>query len=204
MIAEISISTLFQLILFSLIPFIWWLFSARKNENFFSWIGLKKPKLDKPIKVFILMFLSLALLLIPGLVLILSIEDKSVLASAKFAGTGFEGVICILIYAILQTSLSEEILFRGFLNKRLSGKFGFSTGNTVQALLFGLLHGVLLFNSAALLLVILIVVFTSAVGWFMGYLNEKLGNGSIVLSWVIHSLTNLITGFIFWFGIITA
>ena len=27
----------FQLVLFSLIPLIWWLITARKKENFFEW-----------------------------------------------------------------------------------------------------------------------------------------------------------------------
>ena len=36
-----------QILLFTLIPFIWWLITARKKENFFSWIGLKKPVGDK-------------------------------------------------------------------------------------------------------------------------------------------------------------
>ena len=31
-----------QVLVFSLIPFIWWMITARKKENFFSWIGLKK------------------------------------------------------------------------------------------------------------------------------------------------------------------
>ena len=30
-----------QVLMFSLIPFIWWLVTARREENFFSWIGLK-------------------------------------------------------------------------------------------------------------------------------------------------------------------
>ena len=29
-----------QVLVFSLIPFIWWLITARKKESFFSWIGL--------------------------------------------------------------------------------------------------------------------------------------------------------------------
>ena len=42
---------------------------------------------------------------------------------------------------MIQTGLSEEILFRGFLGKRLIAKFGFAVGNVVQGLLFGTLHG---------------------------------------------------------------
>ena len=36
------ISSVMQIILFSLIPLIWWLITARKRESFFKWIGLKK------------------------------------------------------------------------------------------------------------------------------------------------------------------
>lgn len=35
------ISSLIQIVLFSLIPFIYWYFKARKNHKFIEWIGLK-------------------------------------------------------------------------------------------------------------------------------------------------------------------
>jgi membrane protease YdiL (CAAX protease family) len=200
MIIEIIISAIFQLILFSAVPFLWWLFSARKKENFLSWLGLKKPVFTRPAKTIILMILSFALLFIPALFLIYSFEDKSALANAKFEGTGLEGAVAIMIYAIIQTGLSEEILFRGFLNKRLSNKFGFAFGNTVQAVLFGMVHGLLLFNVVEISTVILLVIFTSVVGWLLGYLNEKSGNGSIIPSWIIHSSANIIPSFMFLFG----
>lgn len=41
------IGSIVQILLFTLIPFIWWLITARKKEKFFSWIGLKKPVGDK-------------------------------------------------------------------------------------------------------------------------------------------------------------
>ena len=40
-ISELS-GAVFQVILFALIPFVWWLISAKKKTNFFEWIGLKK------------------------------------------------------------------------------------------------------------------------------------------------------------------
>lgn len=203
MFIQTIINTVFQLILFTAIPFIWWLISARKKEKFLPWLGLTLPRFDNPVRMSILMFCVFILFLIPGLLLIFSFEDKSVLASAKFAGTGFEGAIAILVYAIIQTGLTEEILFRGFLNKRLSGKFGFAVGNTTQALLFGLLHAILLFNTVSIWLVLMLTIFTSVVGWLMGYLNEKLGSGSIIPGWIIHSLANIIPSFLFLSGFIT-
>ena len=33
---------IFQVLLFSVIPFIWWFVTARKKESFFKWIGVRK------------------------------------------------------------------------------------------------------------------------------------------------------------------
>ena len=38
------LGSVFQVILFSVIPFIWWVITSRKKENFLKWIGLKKLK----------------------------------------------------------------------------------------------------------------------------------------------------------------
>lgn len=203
MILQTIINTVVQLIIFSIIPLLWWLFSARKKAKILSWIGLTTPKFNNKSKALVVSLLSLLLLLVSGMILVFSFEDKSSLANAKFAGLGFSGIIPILIYAIIQTGLCEEILFRGFLNKRISHKLGFAVGNTVQAILFGLLHGALLFGIVDVLTAILTIVFTSIVGWLMGYLNEKLANGSIVPSWIIHSLMNIISSLMFLLGIVT-
>ena len=66
-------------------------------------------------------------------------------AVSAFAGQGASAVPAILSYAVVRTSLSEELLFRGFLLKRLVGKFGFTIGNITQSLLFGLIHGIAFF-----------------------------------------------------------
>jgi len=107
------------------------------------------------------------------------------------------------VYAIIQTGLSEEIFFRGFMNKRLCNKFGFAIGNTIQATLFGLLHGVMfLAANIDILLVVLITIFSATAAWLMGYMNEKIGNGSIVPSWIIHSLMNIVSSALILFGVI--
>ena len=41
-----SISTIISnMIIFLIIPFVWWLIKHRKNISFFKWIGLIKPEL---------------------------------------------------------------------------------------------------------------------------------------------------------------
>lgn len=203
MLVQTLIDTLVQLVLFSIIPVLWWFISARKKENIFSWVGLTTPKFANKTKTLIVSFLSFALLLASGMYIVFTFENKALLANAKFSGLGLSGIMPILLYAVFQTGLCEEILFRGFLNKRISNKLGFSIGNTVQAILFGLLHGIALIGSVNVPIIVLLITFTSVVGWLMGYLNEKLGNGSIIPSWIIHSLMNIISSMLFLLGIIT-
>ena len=110
---------------------------------------------------------------------------------------GLKAIPSILIYAILSTALPEEIFFRGFLLKRVSNRFGFAAGNIVQALVFGLLHGVMFFSSVGVIKAIVITLFTGLVGWLMGYVNERIADGSILPSLIIHSLANILTGLFF-------
>ena len=53
------VTSIVNLIVFSLIPFVWWLFRHRKETGFFSWIGFYKPKLKSrwPVLVIFALFL---------------------------------------------------------------------------------------------------------------------------------------------------
>ena len=55
----------------------------------------------------------------------------------------------------------------------MANKFGFNIANLTQALLFGLLHGVMFFSLVGAIKAILILFFTSVIAWLMGYINEK-------------------------------
>jgi membrane protease YdiL (CAAX protease family) len=185
------VNALIQVIIFAIIPFLYWAIAFRKHERFIRWIGLKKVKFYNKTKAFILSVVSFSVLVSSGLILLSVIDDKTMIANPQFASIGIQSILLILIFAIIQTGLSEEIFFRGFLLKVFSGWWGFGVGNVIQALLFGLLHGVILFTSLNTLFVILIITFSALAGWMMGYVNEKLGNGSILPSWIIHSLMNI-------------
>ena len=52
-------TSIVNLIVFSLIPFVWWLFRHRKETGFFSWVGFCKPKLKSrwPVLVIFALFL---------------------------------------------------------------------------------------------------------------------------------------------------
>ena len=123
-------------------------------------------------------------------------------ATSEFAGLGVKAIPAIVIYAAFHTAFPEEILFRGFLLKRMANKFGFNLANLTQSLLFGLLHGVMFFSLAGVIKAGFIIFFTGAIAWFMGYINEKNANGSIIPSWIIHTISNLFSGICTAFSII--
>ncbi|SFV02013.1 CPBP family intramembrane glutamic endopeptidase [Butyrivibrio sp. INlla21] len=186
------VSSIIQIILFSLIPFIWWLITARKECGFLKWIGLKKPEGEKHKTLFWIAGVSVAFLILSVVILYLLKGVET--ATSDFSGHGAAAIPAILIYAILNTALSEEILFRGFLLKRISNKIGVTVGNIIQATLFGLLHGVMFYSAVGIVKALIVIVFTGGIGWCMGYTNEKIAGGSILPSWCIHALANIFSG----------
>ncbi len=198
MISEI-IGSAVQLVLFGIVPFIWWLLTARKKEGFFKWIGIKRIKNIKavifPTLVTIIGFMIMGYF---TLYLIQNVET----ATTSYAGLGIAGVPTVIVYALVHTSLSEELLFRGFLLKRIGNKFGFITGNLVQAILFGLLHGIMFIEYAGIVKAIIIIFFTGTLAFIMGHINEKKADGSILPSWSIHFMSNLFSGILSLFSIL--
>lgn len=186
------INSIIQIFLFALIPFIWWVISARKQQSFTEWIGLKKYDVRKNKAGVWIAGISFAFILSGTFVL--SILRGTETAASEFTGMGVQAVPAILIYAIFNTAFPEELLFRGFLLKRLTCRFGFTVANAVQAFLFGLLHGIMFFALVGITKTILIIAFTGMIAWFMGYINEQKADGSIIPSWIIHSMSNLFSG----------
>lgn len=189
---DVFISAVIQVLLFSIIPFVWWLIFTRKKQTFLMWIGMKKPAIENKSSYIGVFFLIIILMLVPINTIVYFFVDSSILSFSRFAGQGFSALIPALIYAIFQTGLSEEIFFRGFLAKRLIDKFGFYKGNLTQSLVFGGIHGLMILSYVHSVGVILIIIATSLAGYLMGWVNEKKSNGSIISSWVIHSIVNII------------
>ena len=191
------IGSVTQVVLFSLVPLLVWLLTARGKESFFSWIGLKSPVCGNGKKM-ILLTAAAALLYIGAMLLCIRILPEGVtIAGSQFAGEGFAALPSVLFYAVLRTALSEEILFRGFILKRIRNRFGFTAGNTVQALLFGLLHGIpfgIVTKSVSAFL--LLTLLPGLLGWYMGWLNEKQCGGSIIPGWLLHGCVNILSGII--------
>lgn len=186
------VGAIFQAIAFSIIPFLWWLITARKKENFFVWLGFKKIEFSGNIIKIIL--ITLAAVFVYGsatTIIVNKFTGEITSAGSQFAGKGAAYIPVAFIYGFIRTGLSEELLFRGFLLKRISNKFGFITGNIIQAFIFGLMHGVP-FGLATqnIGITILLTALPGLLGFYMGWLNEKKCNGSIIPSWILHGITN--------------
>lgn len=187
-------SSIIQLVTFCLIPFIWWLITDRKT-NFFNWIGLKKPIFkDNKLKIFGIIIVVAGLYIVAMLLILTTLLSGITTATNQFAGKGLSAVPLILIYAIIQTSLSEELLFRGFLCKRFINRFGFIVGNIMQSIMFGLLHGIPFgLATGKWFVCVLLTIFPAFIGFTQGWLNEKKADGSIIPSWILHGLMNTLS-----------
>lgn len=188
------ISSIVEIILVSVIPLVWWFVSARKKESFFEWIGLKKIKNEnKKASIITTGITSAGYILMSFAILYLTKDIET--ATSEFDGMGISALLPALVYAIFNTSLPEEMLFRGFLLKRFANKFGYLTANIFQSFAFGLLHGIMFFSALGALKAGIIILFTGAVAFAMGYVNEKKANGSILPGWFIHALSNIFASF---------
>ena len=201
------ISAILQIAVFTLIPFIVFLFRKNKEVTFSQYIGWHRAP-QKSINYAIVT----SLLFLAGAFVFVLIDEgvrhavfasNSVTGKLRLMGFSATSVVILLIIALLKTSLSEEIFFRGFIAKRLVNAVGFKQGNILQALIFGIIHLVLFWQLTGTTLgpLIGIFAFSTIAGWVVGFIKEELGNGSIVPGWVAHGLGNMISYFLIAFVI---
>jgi uncharacterized protein len=204
---NVIVSTVLQILVFTLIPFIFYLFRKNKQTGFAEYIGFYKPTGKSILYVIItsLLFVVAGIGLVftdPGMKAAV-LEPKSVTGMLHQMGMNPFSVTILLITALLKTSLSEEILFRGFLAKQLIQKLGFGTGNFLQAIIFGLIHLILFkaLTNATIFPLIFIFIFSTVAGWTIGFIKVKYADGSIIPGWIAHGLGNSISYFIIAFCI---
>lgn len=164
----------------------------RPEGSFLRFVGLYRAPL-RAIGIGLLagLVLTVLILLIPGIAELAS-SRGTVAGDASGGELSTSVVLGLVIAAVFKTSLSEELLFRGLIGKRLIALMGFQTGNLIQAALFGLVHLLLLLVPAATVaLVLAMVLITGVSGWINGWLNERLGGGSILPGWAAHAAANL-------------
>lgn len=185
-------SSVFQILLFTLIPFIVWLIFARKKENFLSWIGLKGIGKDKK-TAFKYALLAFAICEVLGIIVNGTIMKEWNVS--QYAGRGYSYLLCILLFSYAHTAFSEEILYRGFIQKRLQSKLGFWPATIIQAFIFGLTHILMALGQVNVAQGLVLLLYPMVPGILIPYVNEKKANGSILLGVLIHGSLNIIVHF---------
>lgn len=192
-----TIGAIFQVLFFTLIPFLVYYFKKKTTKGFWEYIGLKKSTKKANILAVVTSLLFAGSLL---LLAVFSAEFRELVhnptsTTGKFKELGIStsSLIMLLIIALLKTSLAEEILFRGFIAKRLISLMGYTMGNIVQAILFGLIHTLIFALATKNILFLAIIFIVPSVGAYVTvYLNEKVANGSIVPGWISHAIGNIL------------
>lgn len=201
------VSTILQVLVFCLVPFIFFLFRKDKEVTFFRYVGLYKPNAKSVLFALATVFIFLAggvgIMLIDENIKQMLTTPPTVTGTIRAMGFSAEAIMVLLLIALFKTSFAEEVLFRGFIGRRLIDKFDFVVGNTAQALVFGAVHLLLFLAIAKVAVSALLFVFalSTAAGWVVGYIKEKIGNGSIIPGWIAHGAGNTISYFIIAFVI---
>ena len=194
-------TTIVNLIVFSLLPIIWWFFRHRKEEGFFRWIGFFKPRLKSKWWVLLIFailyyfFYNFDFTQFVSPETLEYIENSASVSANVFAGIGVAAILPAFIENFIANGVAEEILYRGFLCKRLISKIGLVKGIILQAVLFGLMHNILYILAGlnvGLWYHILTFIFTGMGALLLGWLNEKIFNGSIIPGILLHGAGNFI------------
>lgn len=173
-----------QVAVFTLVPLAWWLNSSRPEGSFLRWLGFRgvreagDPLVLGAAVIAMLGFLGSALLS---------------RAAAPIEGSGYFAWLAIALVAIVQTALSEEIFFRGFMLGWLSGKRGGpATANLVQAVASGLVRllALWLFVEHGLAPSLAAFALGFAPALMVGWVRQR--TGSLLLPWAAHGAGNLL------------
>jgi membrane protease YdiL (CAAX protease family) len=188
------LNTTIQLVAVLLVALIVWLIWARKTQ-FRTFLGLTAPNAKS-----LLCVLVISVVFVPATIGVFLLGDlhaivtapNTVVGALRARGPSAETFAMIALIAGVKTSLTEEIFFRGLLCKRLIAWLGFGAGNVIQAIVFGLAHMIFVaaFNPA---IAVALFAITTGSGWMMGFLNERVGNGSIAPGWLLHAIANLVS-----------
>lgn len=109
-------TTIVNLIVFSLVPLIWWFFRHRKEENFFRWIGFFKPQLKSKwwvLLVFAILyyfFYNFDFTQFVSSETLEYIESSAAVSANIFAGMGAAAILPALIENFIANGVAEEIL----------------------------------------------------------------------------------------------
>ncbi len=193
------ISTLIQLGIALCIPLVVYRFRKGREDTFREYIGLIRPEgLSVPLSLlaalgFVAAGVGMAAFdpAFRGALL----DPSTPSGRLNQMGPTLDALGVLLLVAIFKTALAEEIFFRGFLGGILVRKLGEGPGNLLQAVLFGLVHLLLISTllEPTFLAGAFIFLLSTFAGWLLGYIKIRHSGGSIVPGWLAHALANSTT-----------
>ncbi|WP_027626122.1 CPBP family intramembrane glutamic endopeptidase [Clostridium lundense] len=187
------ISTITNILLFSIIPMVWYLLKEKTFKGFIHSLGIYKPEKINILKVAIIV--TTVYLITLGANIIVIVTENSGRNSVDLQGyKAAELFIYLLIYG-MKTGIAEEIFFRGFIAKKFIKRLGFSKGNVIQAIVFASPHFVIL-GSASIADIIVRIMNAFLLGYVFGYIMDRKCQGSIIPCMISHIIINMISSFV--------
>ncbi len=186
------VETVFTVLVFSLIPLVLYMNGGERKtiKGFLRSVGIYKcPKSQRRQAVLVLLSTSVVAFATTSAVLISGNSGRHLGETRNFTTLTF----CIyLLFHGLRTGISEEILFRGFVGKKLIRWLGFVKGNILQALVFGLVHLPLMGPTATTADRVAKLSTACLLGYAFGYVMERKCDGSIMPAIIGHGLYNIV------------
>lgn len=187
------INLILNLIIFSFIPFIWYIVKERTLKRFINSLGIYKTPQKNYAEIFFpILIIYIAILVVNIIVYLLGFSGRSSLGIQNV--TGITLFLYLLLFG-LKTGLAEEIFFRGFIAKKLINKIGFLKGNVIQAAVFALPHFVMKGTSSQIDIVFRILN-SFLLGYTFGYIMHKRSGGSIIPIILAHIIINMASSYI--------
>ncbi|WMM24017.1 CPBP family intramembrane glutamic endopeptidase [Tissierella sp. MB52-C2] len=184
------INTITNILLFTIIPLIWYLTKEKTFRGFIHSLGIYKPRKINLLSTFFIVTVVYLITLMANATVILTGNSGRNLVDIKGYST-IELCLYLLLYGI-KTGIAEEIFFRGFIAKKLIKRFGFSKGNVVQAIVFAIPHFVIM-GTASTVDIIVRIINAFLLGYLLGYIMDKKADGSIIPCMISHILINIVS-----------
>lgn len=204
------VTALVNLAVFSAVPLIVWRVTSRRECGFFRWVGLYRPRLQTSIWVLAVFgvvygfFYNFDFTCLADPATLAYLESSAQVSANAYTGMGAAAIPAALVESFAANGLAEEILFRGFLCRRLCARFGSVPGILMQGALFGLMHNLLYLATGlevGLWYHLLVFGFTGTGALLLGWLDQRIFNGSIWPSVLLHGAGNFLSSMLVAFGV---
>ena len=190
-------SILSNVALFSVIPLLWHLDKERTIKGFVHSLGIYRPHSAASGSILTVTSVYLLTLAATITVVLSGFSDRGLGAHGGTHGltTGTTILLYIVMFG-LKTGIAEEIFFRGFIAKKLIDRLGYSKGNLLQALVFGMPHSFLVSGPFSAIDLVVRGINAILLGYTFGYIMDKRSGGNIVPAMIAHTSANIVSSIV--------